>query len=68
MVIDVAITDDQIDALEEAILTGARKVVFHSGGTRREVEYHSLKDMREALAALKASRGGQSRIILAALD
>jgi endonuclease IV len=68
VVIDVTVLDDQIDALEEAILTGARKVIFHSGGTRREVEYHSLKDMREALAALKARRGGPSRVILAALD
>lgn len=58
--------DAQIEALTEAILMGAKRVVFHSGGTRREVEYHSLKDMREALAALKAQKSGGSRIILAA--
>jgi hypothetical protein len=40
--------------------------VFHSGGTRREVEYHSLKDMRAALAALEAKKAGGSRIVLAA--
>ncbi|MBB5576372.1 MULTISPECIES: phage head-tail joining protein [Rhizobium] len=64
----MATTDDQIAALEEAILMGARKVIFHSGGTRREVEYHSLKEMRETLAALKASRSTRPRIIRAALD
>lgn len=64
----MASIDDQIAALEDAILTGAKKVVFHSGGTRREVEYHSLKDMREALAELRSRKQGRSRIILAALD
>lgn len=59
--------DNQIAALSDAIAQGAKRVVFHSGGTRREVEYHSLKDMREALAALKAQKSGGSRIILAAL-
>lgn len=64
----MATTDDQIAALEDAIAMGARKVIFHSGGTRREVEYHSLKDMREALAALKSTRSGGSQTIYAALD
>lgn len=64
----MATTDDQIAALEDAIAMGARKVIFHSGGTRREVEYHSLKDMREALAALKSTRSGGSLTIYAALD
>ncbi len=64
----MASIDDQIAALEDAILTGAKKVVFHSGGTRREVEYHSLKDMREALADLRSRKQGRSRIILAALN
>lgn len=58
-------TDDQIASLEEAIAQGVRSIVFHSGGTRREIEYHSLKDMREALAALKAQQSGRSRIVLA---
>ncbi|MCO5153372.1 MULTISPECIES: phage head-tail joining protein [unclassified Shinella] len=57
--------DDQIAALRTAIGSGERKIVFHSGGTRREIEYHSLKDMREALAALEAQKSGGSRIILA---
>lgn len=64
----MASIDDQIAALEDAILTGAKKVVFHSGGTRREVEYHSLKDMREALADLRSRKQGRSRIVLAALN
>ncbi len=64
----MATKDDQITALEDAIAMGARKVIFHSGGTRREVEYHSLKEMREALAALKFSRSSRAPIIRAALD
>ncbi|KIQ02226.1 hypothetical protein RU07_12325 [Agrobacterium tumefaciens] len=64
----MALIDDQISALEEAVAMGAKKVTFHSGGTRREVEYHSLKDMREALASLKSRQSGGSRMILAALD
>lgn len=59
--------DEQIAALEAAIAMGAKRTVFHSGGTRREVEYHSLKDMREALAALKAQKTRPTRIVLAAL-
>jgi len=64
----MATKDDQITALEDAIAMGARKVIFHSGGTRREVEYHSLKEMREALAALKVSLSSRAPIIRAALD
>lgn len=64
----MALIDDQISALEEAVAMGAKKITFHSGGTRREVEYHSLKDMRDALAALKSRQSGGSRMILAALD
>lgn len=43
---------EQIAALRAAIADGARRVVFHSGGTRREVEYHTLKDMIAALDRL----------------
>jgi len=64
----MATIDEQIAALEDAIATGAKKVIFHSGGTRREVEYHSLKDVREALADLRMRKSGRSRTILAALD
>lgn len=61
----MATLDEQISALQDAIAQGAKKVVFHSGGTRREVEYHSLKEMRDALAALQAKNAGKSRIVLA---
>lgn len=64
----MAIVDDQIAALEEAVAMGARKVIFHSGGTRREIEYQSLADLQQALARLKSNRSGSSRVILAALD
>ena len=64
----MATIDEQIAALEDAIATGAKKVIFHSGGTRREVEYHSLKDVREALNDLRARKSGRSRTILVALD
>jgi hypothetical protein len=57
--------DDQIAALSDAIAQGVKHIVFHSGGTRREIEYQSLKDMREALAALQARKSSGSRIILA---
>lgn len=60
--------DIQIAALKRAIAQGAKKVVFHEGGTRREVEYHSLKDMMAALDRLEAEQQrGKSRIILAAI-
>lgn len=45
-----------IAALREAIADGARKVVIQSAGARREIEYHSLKDMREALQWLEAQQ------------
>lgn len=61
----MADVDEQIAALSNAIAKGAKRVVFHSGGTRREVEYHSLQDMLDALAALKAQKVGGSRIVLA---
>lgn len=62
----MATTDEQIAALQDAIAQGARKVIFRSGGTHREVEYHSLKDMRDALAALQAQVPGRRRVTLAA--
>ena len=47
---------EQIAAIREALAMGARKVVFHSGGTRREIEYPSMKDMLDALERLKAQQ------------
>ncbi len=51
---------ERIAALEEAIASGARRVLFRSGGTQREVEYHSLKDMRNELARLREELNGTS--------
>ena len=47
---------EQIAAIREALAMGARKVVFHSGGTRREIEYPSMKDMLDALERLKVQQ------------
>lgn len=46
---------EQIAALRAAISSGSRRIVFHSGGTRREVEYHSLKEMIAALEWLTSA-------------
>jgi hypothetical protein len=56
-----------IAALEIAIAQGARRVIFHSGGTRREVEYFSLAEMRQQLELLKQQLRRTPRVILAAL-
>lgn len=61
------ILQEQIDALEAALAQGVKKAVFHDGGTRREVEYHSLDAMRTYLASLKAKNSTRSRIVLAIL-
>lgn len=57
----------QIAAIEAAIASGAKRVTFMSGGTRREVEYHSLKDMMDVLDRLRAAQTPRSRIVLAGL-
>lgn len=46
----------QITAIREAISQGARRINFRSGGTQREIEYHSLKEMRETLEWLEAQQ------------
>lgn len=56
----------QIAALEEAIAQGAKRVLFRSGGTQREVEYHSMADMIKAVEWLKAKQSPKSNVILAA--
>ncbi len=42
-------------------------MIFHSGGTRREVEYFSLAEMRQQLELLKQQLRRTPRVILAAL-
>ena len=39
-------------ALVEALATGTKRVAFHSGGTRREVEYPDPADIQNALDRL----------------
>jgi hypothetical protein len=63
----MATVDEQIAAISAAIAQGARKVIFRDGGTHREVEYHSLKEMRDTLASLQAQKGQRRRVTLAAL-
>lgn len=61
--------DDEIAAIREAMASGAKRTVFTSGGTRREIEFQSLKDMRDHLAWLEGQLPGAKprRITLAAL-
>lgn len=56
----------QIAALEEAIAQGAKRVQFRSGGTQREIEYHSIADMIKALEWMRAKQSSKSNVILAA--
>ena len=58
--------DEQIASLEEAIATGARRVVSQSQGVRTEVEYQSTTQMLAALAQLKARKAGGPRTNLVA--
>lgn len=64
----MATLDERIAQLEEALATGARRVVTRSAGQTQETEFHSMKEMRDYLAALKAEKAGQtpgrSRMIL----
>lgn len=39
-------------ALVAALGEGATRVVFHSGGTRREVEYRSVAELQRAISAI----------------
>lgn len=50
----MAYTQSDIDALKEAIGSGALRVKFGSGPDSREVEYRSLSDMNATLATMIA--------------
>lgn len=56
----------QIAAIEEAIAQGAKRVLFRSGGTQREVEYHSIADMIKALEWMRAKQSPKSNVTLVA--
>jgi hypothetical protein len=49
----MAVTQGDIDALQEAIRTGAKKVRYESGGEVREVTYRTLDEMRSILAQMQ---------------
>lgn len=42
----------QREALVAARASGEFRVLFHSGGTRREVEYRSVAEIEQAIAAI----------------
>jgi hypothetical protein len=54
----MAWSQTDIARLKKAIATGARRVVFGSGETRREQEFHSLKDMLDLLSRMESDVAG----------
>lgn len=50
--------EDQRAALVAARASGELNVVFHSGGTRREVEYRSISEINAAIAAIDRDIAG----------
>lgn len=54
----MAWTQTDIDRLKRAIATGARRVEFGSGETRRVQEFHALKDMLDLLTRMEAEAAG----------
>lgn len=63
----MATTESQIAALEEAIGSGSKKITFRSGGTLREIEYRSQKEMIDALSFLKNKSKTPRRVTLASM-
>ena len=45
-------------ALVAARSSGELSVIFHSGGTRREVQYRTIKDIERAIAAIDRDLAG----------
>jgi hypothetical protein len=43
---------DQRAALVAARASGELRIIFHSGGTRREVEYRSVAELTAAIAGI----------------
>lgn len=58
----MAWTQSDIDALKRAIATGVKKASFGSGETRREQEFRSLAEMKEALADMIAEVAGANAL------
>ncbi len=63
---------EQRAALVAARGSGQLKIVFHSGGTRREIEYRSVTDLQAAIDAidrdLAAITGRRPRTFLPAYN
>lgn len=57
--------EENIASLRTALAQGAKRVLFRSGGTQREVEYNSMAEMREYLASLEAKTGVRRKVTLA---
>lgn len=53
--------DDEIAALREAVVLGARRVVTQTNGVRKEVEYPSFDDLKKRLEWLEAQKLGAKR-------
>ena len=54
----MAWTQSDIDALKKAIATGARRVEYGSGETRRVLENRSLSELKDILAGMEAEVAG----------
>nr|WP_047574303.1 hypothetical protein [Methylobacterium sp. ZNC0032] len=59
----MAWTQTDIDRLKRAIATGARRVEFGSGETRRVQEFHSIDAMLKALAAMEDEVSGATGLV-----
>lgn len=54
----ISALENQRAALVAARASGELTVVFHSGGTRREVEYRSVNEITAAIAAIDRDIAG----------
>jgi hypothetical protein len=54
----MAWTQADIDALKRAIATGARRVEYGSGETRRVLENRSLAELKDILAGMEEEVAG----------
>lgn len=54
----VADLEAQRAELVSARASGELRIVFHSGGTRREVEYRSVAEIEKAIAAIDREIAG----------
>lgn len=49
-----------LDALRSARASGARRIVTHTGGVRKEVEFKTDAEMRDAILGLERELAGFS--------